>query len=185
MKTFIVCVALLFLVQSMASWASDAPISFYDPTTRQNRPMWWIQETSPSLFYSTAHLEQISNTPLFIKTNEDRLGGIQKVMNQQKDARHSLAATRRLQGLNLIEKGEEAILLGEQESNEPSSGVVGMVGQRFTWSSDRGTVNKYRQPIGLVGFLANAFSESKDERHRVRSTYYLSEAQKKVSEEER
>lgn len=184
MRGLTVCISLILFIQVVALAAADTPISFYDPTTKQNRPLWWIQPNSPSLFYSTAHIESVSKDPLFIKANEGKLEALQSVIDKQKDS-YSLADVRRLQGLQLIEKGDTSALNSAQNI-EPSSqtGVVGAANQRFTWNTERGVVGKYRTPVGLVGFLANVFSESKDERHRVRSTYYLSEDKKEVSQKE-
>ncbi|MEK6964361.1 MAG: hypothetical protein AABX70_08100 [Nanoarchaeota archaeon] len=184
MKMWMGCMLLILLVQIVAVAASDTPISFYDPTTRQNRPIWWIQANAPSLFYSTNHVEEISKSPLFVKANEGKLETIQSVVNRQNGKGYSLSDVRRLQGLNVIEKGEKTYA-GETQNPDfsTSSAVVGMAGKQFSWDTARGTGVKYRTPVGLVGFLTTVFSESKNERYRVRSTYYLKEDSKEGGEQ--
>ncbi len=187
MKAGMICISVILFVQVIALATADTPISFYDPTLRHNRPVWWIQQDAPSLFYSTARIEEISKSPLFIKANEGKLETLQAVIDKQKGDGYSLADVRRLQGLRVIEKGAgvpQVASLGEAQGNEVSSpeGVVGVAGSQFSWNTARGIVGKYHQPVGLVGFLTNVFSESKNEQYRVRSTYYLSENKKETPE---
>ncbi|HLD05599.1 MAG TPA: hypothetical protein VJG90_07800 [Candidatus Nanoarchaeia archaeon] len=174
---YLVLILLLILCLSIVGVAaSDAPVSFYDPTTRQNRPIWWIQQNAPSLFYSVDRIEQISQSPLFIKANEGKLDTLRSVLENQQSSEASLARLRRAQGLTVIEEG-----VGE--AKQGSRAVVGVSGDRFEWNRRHGIQGEYKKSVGLVGYLAEVFSKPKNEMHRVRSTYYLREQEKENPQE--
>lgn len=164
MKAYLIFAA-LFVIQLSLVVADTAPVSFYDPESRQNRPVWWIKQNPPSLYYSVDRLEQVSNSPLFMSGNAERTAQLQTLIKQQRGQRYSWAEARRLEGLQLIESGAAA----EAELGVPATPVLGVAGQRFVWESRR-SQEQFKVPIGLVGILAQKFPQLKNELYKRQST---------------
>ena len=153
--------------------AVHAPVSFYDSESRQNRPVWWIKSNPPSLFYSAERIEDLSERPLFIAGNAERLSGVQEVIKQRKGNPYSWAETRRLQGLNVLELGD--VPGGEGAAALPrTTAVLGVASERFMWESRRGS-ERFKKPIGLVGLLSSKFSSPKNEMYESRPIEHATE----------